>query len=65
MIRFTTNGTENGKTAYLAAHRLAGRYVTFASIVFSGSEWVLRRLESGRIDRFDKLCDAKDEARKG
>jgi hypothetical protein len=34
-----------------------------ASIVFDGQDWVLRK--KGRIDRFGKLSEAKDEAMKG
>jgi hypothetical protein len=65
MIRFVTNGKENGKTAYLAKKQALGGWMTTASIVFDGESWVVRRMSSDRIDRFEKLCEAKDEVLKG
>jgi len=61
-VRFVMNGKENGKTAFLARSGFAGRWITFASIVFDGENWVVRKLSTGRIDRFAKLREAKDEA---
>jgi len=63
-IRIRANGKENGKTAFFASKKFAGAHMTFASILFEDGEWVVRRL-SGRIDRFDKLVEAKSEALKG
>ncbi len=63
-ISIKTNGKENGKTAFLARKKCAGVHVTFASILFEGGEWVVRR-HSGRIDRFEKLSEAKCEVLKG
>jgi hypothetical protein len=49
----------------LAQRRAVGTKVTFASIVFDGREWLLKKLPNGRVDRFDTARDAKEEARKG
>lgn len=65
MVTFKLNGHENGKPAYLAQRRAVGTKVTFASIVFDGREWLLKKLPNGRVDRFDTAKDAKEEARKG
>lgn len=65
MITITLNGKENGKNAYLVQHKVCGQKITFASIVFDGTNWVLKRLPSGRIDRFGSLRDATEDARKG
>ncbi|TXF11149.1 hypothetical protein [Pelomicrobium methylotrophicum] len=59
-VRFVTNGNENGKTAYLVKQGLAGMWITIASIVFDGERWCVHK--HGRIDRFEKLREAKDEA---
>jgi len=60
MVRFERNGKENGKSAYLVKSRIAGMWITIASIVFDGEDWVHHK--SGRIDRFATLREAKDEA---
>lgn len=59
------NGKENGKTAFLASKKFAGTRITFASIIFEDGEWVVRRHNSGRIDHFEKLFEARDEVLKG
>jgi hypothetical protein len=64
MIRIITNGKENGKRAYLAQTKWIGKYITFASIVFDGEDWLVRR-NGGRIDRFKKLSEARNEVLKG
>ena len=64
-IRFQKNGIENGKTAYFASRRAAGMWITNASILWDGEDWTVIRSGSGRIDRFERLADAKDELRKG
>lgn len=61
MVRFERNGKENGKTAYLAKRRFAGMWITYASIVFDGECWAVYK-STGRIDRFAKLGEAKEEA---
>lgn len=63
MTIFETNGKENGKTAYLVKKPFAGMKITVGAIVFDGADWVLRS-GSGRIDRFVKLKEAKEEAMK-
>jgi hypothetical protein len=61
MVKFDRNGKENGKTAYLVKHVLAGIGITVSTIVFDGDDWVVHH-KSGRIDRFATLREAKDEA---
>jgi len=63
MIKFEKNGEENGKTAWLVKQSFAGRWLVAASIVFDGQDWVLRS-GAGRIDRFETLREAKEEALK-
>lgn len=63
-VKFERNGQENGKTAYLVKRRAVGSFFTYATIVFDGRDWVLRRLSSGRVDRFERLRDARQEALK-
>ena len=62
-VQFMRNGSENNRSAWLVRKRLAGHTITVATIVWSGDEWILRS-GAGRIDRFDRLPEAKDEARK-
>ncbi len=63
-VKFERNGKENGKMAYLVKRRFAGLWITFATIVFDGSDWVFRLLRNDRIERFEKLREAKEEALK-
>ncbi len=58
--RFQRNGTENGKGAYLIQRKMAGTWVTIGTIVHDGADWVLRYSESGRIERYEALAEAKD-----
>jgi|HigsolmetaGSP11D_1036233.scaffolds.fasta_scaffold00217_7 hypothetical protein len=60
-VRFVTNGKENGKTAYLVKQGFAGMWITFATIVFDGDSWGVHK-QSGRVDRFATLREAKDDA---
>lgn len=60
-VRFVVNGKENGKTAYLVNQGFAGMWITIASIVFDGERWCVHK-QPGRIDRFEKLREAKEEA---
>lgn len=62
-VRFKTNGIENGKRAYLAQKYAVGSWMTFASIVYDGCEWVITK-SSGRIDRRETLELARDECLK-
>lgn len=61
--RFTRNGEENGKPAYLVQKKALGSWLTIASIVHDGQDWCLHH-PSGRIDRSERLSEAKDEALK-
>jgi len=61
--RFQRNGYENDKSAWLFQRRTAGARITYASIVWDGADWVVRA-RSGRIDRFEHLSEAKNEALK-
>lgn len=63
MIRFIRNGEENGKSAYLVRRKAVGQQITVGSIVFDGQDWVMRSAQ-GRVGRFAKLADAKEEALK-
>lgn len=69
MIRLVRNGKENGKTAYLAQEKMVGGYMTFASVIFDGKDWVVTRcargIYSARVDRFAKLFEARNELMKG
>lgn len=60
-VRIVTNGKENGKTAYLVKRKFVGMWMTCSSIVFDGDGWAVHKT-SGRIDRFETLREAKDEA---
>jgi hypothetical protein len=62
MVKVVRNGAENGRSAYLAKCRALGKWMTFATIVFDGGDWIVRKLATGRIDRFATLREAKDEA---
>lgn len=64
MVEFKTEGRHLRKDVYEAWKKEGERKVLFATISWNGVEWVTQRL-SGRIDRFDLLADAKDDARKG
>lgn len=61
--RFVRNGEENDKSAWLLQRRAAGTWITYASIVWDGADWVVRA-RSGRVDRFEHLSEAKNEALK-
>lgn len=62
--RFIRNGEEKGKSAWLFQRRAVGTWMTVASIFWDGVEdWILRSGQ-GRIDRFGKLDEAKNEAMK-
>lgn len=63
MHRFVRNGKENGKYAWLVQSRALGTWMTLATIVWDGAEWILRS-GKGRIDRFEHLSEAKKEALK-
>lgn len=64
MIRFVKNGVENNKTTYLVQRKLAGVYLTIATIFFEGGDWILKTLKNNHIDRFEKLNQAKNEGKK-
>lgn len=59
--RIIRNGDEQGKSAWLYQRRDVGTWKTLASIFWDGVDWVLRSGQ-GRIDRFEHLNEAKDEA---
>ena len=65
MITFGTNGKHNGKTSYLAFKSGGYLQAPFASITFEDVEWIYRRLPNGRVERFDRLAQAKNEALRG
>jgi len=68
MLKFVRNGTENGKSAYLVQRKAAGMWLTVATIVFDGTNWVHRQhtisFEKDRVTRWATLREAKDEALK-
>lgn len=61
-VRLVKKGKENGKTGYLAQQKKDGFWLTYASIFFDGCDWVVCK-SSGRIDRFERLCEAKEIGR--
>lgn len=63
MVIFVANGKHKGKSAYLVRKRFAGLLITIGTICFDAPDWILRS-GTGRVDRFERLRDAKNEALK-
>jgi len=63
-VIFHAKGKVNGKQVWLVQKAAKPSPETVATISFDGCEWLLRYERSGRIERFDTVAQAKDEARK-